>query len=187
MPININLEVICVLGTETMSVIIAIACPPLKRPMPLKFYHNRTFLKSIRIQNNYSMTEILTASKPTDKNYLNLNSNIFEVFLKTLVSKKQYSQGLQLLQCRNVIGFYVGTELGNGPDIIQPRKSKPWPNLYNLDYKFYPIKVTKPFIEDYVSKITYVIFQADLCVKKYEVHFLCENKGSGYIWTFKGI
>ena len=97
---------------------------------------------------------------------MNLNSNIFEVFLKTLVSKKQYSQSLQLLQFRNVIGFYVGTELDNDPDIIQPRKSKPWPNLYNLDYKFYPIKVTKSFIEDYVLKITYVVFQTrPMCEK----------------------
>jgi len=48
---------------------------------------------------------------------LNLNNNMFEALLKTLASKKQYSQYLQLLLSKNVIGYYAGTELGHGSDI----------------------------------------------------------------------
>lgn len=46
-----------------------------------------------------------------------LNSNMFEALIRTLASKKQYSQYLQTLLSEDVEGFYAGTELGHGSDI----------------------------------------------------------------------
>lgn len=48
---------------------------------------------------------------------MDINSDMFEIILKSLGTRKQYQNYINLMLRKQIIGYYAGTELGHGSDI----------------------------------------------------------------------